>query len=147
MAPSSKVTWWMYPPPPPLNLSAAVVLTDCPIVLKQAKAEAEELSGKCTALHQVTDVDIMRNPSKNGKQRPGTFAHSCVIWTGPIGCTLLQHIEEHDNSFPMTLADGETWIRRFEEFATQCGGMWTEKANDADPYVDRLVSYILLYVL
>ena len=110
---------------------------------KKAIAEAE-ISGKCTALSiQFIDVEIMRNPSKNRYQlRPGTFSHSCVMTIspsgvyifqayGPRGYTLLQHIEDHDDSFPMTLADGETWVQRFEEFASQPAGMWTEKTNDA----------------
>lgn len=111
-------------------------------LFEKAKADAE-LPSTCTALFiKVIDVEIMRNPFKSGTVRPETFTHSCIMTIsksgvylfqayGPLGYTLLQHIEEQDRSFPMSLVEGETWVRRFESFAMQRGGSWSEDANDA----------------
>jgi hypothetical protein len=83
--------------------------------------------GVCTAiLVSVTDVEIMRNPSKNGGRtlRPGTFAHSFVITVsrggvyvfqayGPRGYTLLQNMEYHSESGRNTSGTcfGETGLK------------------------------------
>jgi hypothetical protein len=51
--------------------------------------------GVCTAiLVSVTDVEIMRNPSKNGGRtlRPGTFAHSFVITVSRGGVMFSRHM-------------------------------------------------------
>jgi hypothetical protein len=110
-----------------------------------ARYEAET-NGTCTALSVfVTDVEIMRNPGKQGRpstSRPGTFAHAFIITIspvgvyvlqayGPLGYTLLQHLESEGSTFPMSFSDGEAWVHRFEEFAADLSGEWNEKVNAA----------------
>jgi hypothetical protein len=58
---------------------------------------------------QVSDVEVMRNPG----MRSGTFAHGCVMTVSPVGVyvfqsygprgyTLLQHMEQHHETFPLS---------------------------------------------
>lgn len=69
-----------------------------PYDLSQSYSTAVEDSltrGVCTAiLVSVTDVEIMRNPSKNGGRtlRPGTFAHSFVITVSRGGVMFSRHM-------------------------------------------------------
>ena len=138
--------------PPPTELRNI----RCPYDLSQSYSTAVEDSltrGVCTAiLVSVTDVEIMRNPSKSGGRtlRPGTFAHSFVITVsrggvhvfqayGPRGYTLLQNMEYHSESgdgisFPLSLAEGKDWVKRFEEFSCELSGVWTQAVNDAYDY-------------
>jgi len=107
-----------------------------------AKAEAE-FSDQCTALYiQVIDVEVMRNPSNSGKRRPGTFAHSCIMTVapsgvylyqgyGPVGYTLLQHMQKQEDSSPMSWKDGDLWISHFATFVSHKSGEWTQTVNDA----------------
>ena len=104
-----------------------------------ANAKLAVEKGTCTALHiNVNDVEIMRNPG----DRPGTFAHSCVMTVSPLGVhlfqsygprgyTLRQNIEEHDDKYPLSLDEGVAWVQRFEVFAADLGGMWSSKTNSA----------------
>jgi hypothetical protein len=120
-----------------------------PYELSKAFAAARyeaETNGTCTALNVlVTDVEIMRNPGKQGSvfaSRPGTFAHTFIMTVspvgvyllqayGPLGYTLLQHLEDEGSTFPMSLSNGEAWVHRFEEFAADLSGKWNEKVNAA----------------
>jgi hypothetical protein len=40
-------------------------------------------------------------------------------------------MEEHDDAYPLSMLDGQIWVQRFEQFASERGGVWTEKVNDA----------------
>ena len=99
----------------------------------------------CVAMHiQITDLEIMRNPGR----RPGTFAHSCVMTIsvegvylyhgyGPRGYTLLQHMENHEATHgprPLSTKQAMEWVTRFQEFAGDLGGVWTDKVNAAYAY-------------
>ena len=112
---------------------------------------AAETRLTCTALHvHVMDVEIMQNPLKRGcldrSTRPTTFAHTFIMtvspagvfiyqaYDGPLGYTLLQHMEKHAQVYPMSTVDGKKWIKRFEEFAAELSGIWTEKVNAAYAY-------------
>ncbi|KAL3767307.1 hypothetical protein ACHAW5_001712, partial [Stephanodiscus triporus] len=80
----------------------------------------------CTAiLVSVTDVEIVRNPSKNGVRS--------------TRYTLLQNMEYHSEygdgiSFPLSLAEGKNWVKRFEDFSGELSGVWTQPVNDAYAY-------------
>jgi MYND finger len=109
-----------------------------------AVEDAQSAHGICTAiLVSITDVELMRNPGKNGGRtsRPGTFAHCFVMSIspaglyvfqayGPRGYTLLQNMESH-SEFPLSLAEGKGWVTRFEEFSGELSGVWTQEVNDA----------------
>ena len=133
--------------PPPVTLRA----TRWPYILMksydQARFEAET-QGICTALHiSVNDVEIRRNPGKKGlyrksQNRPGTFAHNCVMTVsptgvylyqsyGPRGYTLLQHMESETDRYPLSFDDGMTWVNRFQYFTGELGGKWTLEVNQA----------------
>ena len=138
--------------PPPTELSHI----RWPYELSQKYSTAVEDTvshGICTAiLVSVTDVEIMRNPSKSGGRtsRPGTFAHCFVIAVsrggfylyqayGPRGYTLFQNMEHHSESgdgitFPLSLAEGKNWVKHFEEFSGELSGVWTQPVNDAYAY-------------
>ena len=105
---------------------------------------AVQTRAACISLHiSVIDVELMRNPAKpSGGVRPGTFAHTCVMTIspagvylyqgyGPRGYTLLQHMQKHHSSYPMSISDAEAWVQRFEEFAAELRGGWTAKVNRA----------------
>ena len=120
-----------------------------PYVLSEAFSAASDRargSGTCTALLiSVTDVEIQRNPAKSRNMsatRPGTFAHCCVMTVsaagvhlyqgyGPRGYTLLQHMQNKADSYPLSFAEGEAWVKRFEDFAAESGGAWTAEVNAA----------------
>jgi hypothetical protein len=40
-------------------------------------------------------------------------------------------MEAHDATFPLTLDDGELWVRKFEEFSAELSGLWSVTANEA----------------
>lgn len=114
---------------------------------KKARHVATTTGTATALLISVTDVEVMRNPSKGFTQRPGTFAHSLVMTVspagvyiyqayGPRGYTLLQNIRRHSKSgdgstYPLSLEDGEAWVSRFEEFTGELNGSWTRKVNEA----------------
>jgi len=120
-----------------------------PYVLSESYTKARlaaEMSGTCTALHIfLTDIEVMRNPAKRGSMfgtRPGTFAHSCIMTVSPVGVyllqaygprgyTLLQNIEQHDESYPLSLTEGEAWVKRFEQISAERRGIWTKEVNEA----------------
>lgn len=119
-----------------------------PYALSEAYNEAASSVEKhSTALFvHVMDVEVMRNPSKNGGffpvQRPGTFAHVFVMTIskagvylyqayGPRGYTLLQYMQEHEDDFPMSLVEGKAWAEKLEVFAADPIGIWSEEANEA----------------
>jgi hypothetical protein len=119
--------------------------------LREAFTKAKLLAmteGICTGLHiLVMDVEVMKNPAESNRQqvlqaRPATFAHSCVMTVSPAGVylfqaygrrgyTLLQHMETHNEVYPLSLEDGEAWVHRFEEISTECSGKWTTQVNAA----------------
>jgi hypothetical protein len=127
--------------------SAPLGKTRWPYVLSDKfrdAALAVQTRAACISLHiNVTDVELMRNPAKpSGVMRPGTFAHTCIMTIspdgvylyqgyGPRGYTLLQHMQKHASSYPMSISDAEAWVQRFEEFAAELRGGWTTAANDA----------------
>jgi len=99
--------------------------TRWPYELSRSFTSAKELTlemSTCTAiLVCVSDVEVMRNPSKGWASRPGTFAHCFVVTVspsgvylyqgyGPKGYTLLQHITKHDVSYPLSFPEAERWI-------------------------------------
>jgi hypothetical protein len=109
----------------------------------ESKREVETTGG-CIALHiSLTDVEIMRNPAtRNYTMRPGTFAHSCIMTISPVGVylfqaygpkgyTLLQNIQDHDDEYPLSFAQADEWVGRFEELAAELGGAWTAETNAA----------------
>jgi hypothetical protein len=135
--------------PSPLVLS----IERCPYILSKTYANVKSAAlteGSCSAiLISITDVEIMRNPSKRGTvfmtSRPGTFAHFCVMTVSPVGVylyhgygprgyTLLQHMEKRDASYPISFDDTEHWLQRFGEFAADLGGVWTKTVNAAYAY-------------
>jgi len=123
--------------------------TRWPYELSDAIAEAKEASlsspepTPTAILVTVSDVEIMRNPSKSlFVGRPGTFAHSFVLTVspagiylyqgyGPQGYTLLQHMRNSDASYPLSFSEVDDWVRRFEIFAACPDGVWTEDVNSA----------------
>jgi hypothetical protein len=45
------------------------------------------------------------------------------------------HSESGDGiSFPLSLAEGKDWVKRFEEFSGELSGVWTQAVNDAYDY-------------
>lgn len=113
-----------------------------PSILSEEIAKAFERvkrSGSSVALLvNTTDVEIMRNPGL----RPGTFAHVFVLTIskngmyilqgyGPLGYTLLQHMETHDDKFPLSEERAKEWAHIFEQYGAERGGKWTAEVNDA----------------
>ncbi|CAB9496445.1 expressed unknown protein [Seminavis robusta] len=122
--------------------------TRWPYSLSDAYHKAtENVDTQETALFvNVTDVEIMNNPGKGSgwlpRSRPGTFAHVFVMTIakdgvhlyqayGPRGYTLMQYMETHNGTFPLSLAAGKEWVTRFEVFAASLCGKWTEECNQA----------------
>lgn len=106
----------------------------------QAAAVSDDHS---TALFvNVMDVEIMNNPAKGWGSRPGTFAHVFVMTIskdgvylfqayGPRGYTLLQYMEANASKFPLSLKEARSWVDRFNVFAADFCGKWTEEVNEA----------------
>jgi len=116
-----------------------------PYALADAFATASSAArshGTCTALRiQINDVEVYRHPG----MRPGTFAHSCIVTVsavgvfvfqayGPRGYTLLQYMEKHDQSFPLSFDEASIWVDNFQKCAGNLGGVWTEAVNAAYDY-------------
>ena len=93
-----------------------------------------EQPGTSTPLHeQVTDVELQRHPANSrGRRRPGTFSHSCILTVsgagvyayqgyGPRGYTLKQHMQENEESYPMSPLQADVWLQRFEQLHQYVG--------------------------
>jgi len=115
-----------------------------PYILSKTLSQAYEKGneGVCTSIIvSTTDVEIMRNPG-TFKSRPGTFAHCFVMLVsptgvyilhgyGPRGYTLLQHMQSNSTKYPLSFDQAEQWTKTFEIYASDRGGIWTEKVNQA----------------
>jgi hypothetical protein len=104
-----------------------------------------DLDGACTVLViSIADVEVQYNPrSKNGRQRPGTFAHMMSMTIspigvyiyqgyGPIGYTLKEYMDKNAVKFPLSLSEATLFIKNFTKFfclAHDQGGGWTKDIN------------------
>ena len=113
-----------------------------PYILTKAISKALDESRRDTScialLVNTTDVEIMNNPGT----RPGTFAHAFVVLVsrdgmyilqgyGPRGYTLLQHMQTHDQQYPLSGEKALEWALVFETYSAERSGKWTKQVNEA----------------
>ena len=50
---------------------------------------------------------------------------------GPRGYTLLQYMQKHSGKYPLSFDEVEEWMKMFEIYAADRGGIWNKEVNDA----------------